>query len=260
MTQHTLLLRLAAPMQSWGTQSRFTVRDTGSEPSKSGVIGLLCAALGLGRAAPLDEFATLRMGVRVDAPGMMQVDYHTAGGGTLPGGRPYGVRRANDRPGETVLPNRYYLSDADFLVGLESQDVVQLRRLDTALKEPKWQIFLGRKAFVPGVPVCLSDGIREGQSLEDALTGYPWPRPDLDVPPPERRPQQLLLSIERTDGEEVRMDQPVGASFQTRRFLARRVASSFVKLGYGVGEVPVRKDAEEDIDVPVAVGNQPQEP
>ena len=113
---------------------------------------------------------------------------------------------------------------------------------------------------MPGVPVCLSDGIREGQSLEDALTGYPWPRHDLDVPPPERRPQQLLLSIERTDGEEVRMDQPVGASFQTRRFLARRVASSFVKLGYGVGEVPVRKDAEEDIDVPVAVGNQPQEP
>ena len=40
-----LLLRLAGPMQAWGTQSRFTVRDTGLEPSKSGVIGLLCAAL-----------------------------------------------------------------------------------------------------------------------------------------------------------------------------------------------------------------------
>ena len=36
-----LLLRLAGPMQSWGTQSRFLVRDTGMEPSKSGVIGLL---------------------------------------------------------------------------------------------------------------------------------------------------------------------------------------------------------------------------
>ena len=32
----TLLMRLAGPMQSWGTQSRFTVRDTGREPSKSG--------------------------------------------------------------------------------------------------------------------------------------------------------------------------------------------------------------------------------
>ena len=38
----TLLLRLAGPMQSWGVQSRFSVRDTGLEPSKSGVIGLLC--------------------------------------------------------------------------------------------------------------------------------------------------------------------------------------------------------------------------
>jgi CRISPR system Cascade subunit CasD len=36
-----LLLRLAGPMQAWGTQSRFVNRDTELEPSKSGVIGLL---------------------------------------------------------------------------------------------------------------------------------------------------------------------------------------------------------------------------
>jgi CRISPR system Cascade subunit CasD len=42
----TLLFRLCAPIQSWGTQSRFLARDTGLEPSKSGVIGLICAALG----------------------------------------------------------------------------------------------------------------------------------------------------------------------------------------------------------------------
>jgi len=41
----TLLLRLAGPMQSWGLSSRFTIRDTSLEPSKSGVLGLLCAAL-----------------------------------------------------------------------------------------------------------------------------------------------------------------------------------------------------------------------
>ena len=38
-----LLLRLSGPMQSWGVQSRFTVRDTGLEPSKSGVVGLIAA-------------------------------------------------------------------------------------------------------------------------------------------------------------------------------------------------------------------------
>ena len=47
---HTLLLRLEGPLQSWGTSSRFPQRDTGFEPSKSGVIGLLCAALGKPRA------------------------------------------------------------------------------------------------------------------------------------------------------------------------------------------------------------------
>ena len=44
----TLLLRLAGPMQSWGTDSKFDVRRTGREPSKSGVIGLVAAALGIG--------------------------------------------------------------------------------------------------------------------------------------------------------------------------------------------------------------------
>lgn len=45
----TLLLRLVGPMQSWGTTSRFDQRDTGKDPSKSGVIGLLAAAMGIDR-------------------------------------------------------------------------------------------------------------------------------------------------------------------------------------------------------------------
>ena len=45
----TLLLRLQGPMQSWGTTSRFDERDTQLEPSKSGVLGLVCAAIGRDR-------------------------------------------------------------------------------------------------------------------------------------------------------------------------------------------------------------------
>jgi len=51
---NTLLLRLAGSMQSRGVQSRFTIRDTGLEPSKSGVVGLLCKALGRGPDEPVD--------------------------------------------------------------------------------------------------------------------------------------------------------------------------------------------------------------
>ena len=146
-------MRLAGPMQSWGTQSRFTMRDTGREPSKSGVIGLLCAAIGRGRYEPLDDLAALRMGVRVDFPGDMRLDYQTAGGGRLPDGSRYGVRRAAGGAGDTVLSNRYYLADADFLVGIESEDIGRLRCLDDALRRPVWQLCLGRKAFIPGVPI-----------------------------------------------------------------------------------------------------------
>ena len=242
-------MRLAGPMQSWGTQSRFTVRDTGLEPSKSGVIGLLCAALGRGRTEPLDDLAALRMGVRVDFSGIMKLDYHTAGGGRLPGGRRYGVRRAAGGAGDTVLSNRYYLADADFLVGMESEDMDQLGCLDDVLQEPVWQLCLGLKAFVPGVPVYVPEGLREGVCLEDALTVHPWPRWDVDVPRLRDRPDTLRLAIEDTGGEEVRMDQPTGCSFQTRRFLPRRVKNDFRRLGPGDGEVPVRADAEEDGDV-----------
>lgn len=241
-------------MQSWGTQSRFTMRDTGLEPSKSGVIGLLCAALGRPRREPVDDLAALRLGVRVDWHGVMKADYHTAGGGTLPDGSRYGVRKASGAAGDTVLSNRYYLADADFLVGLDGEDDDLLRRLHAALREPVWQLYLGRKAFVPGVPVYVPGGLREGERLEHALTCYPWPRLDMDVPPQRRHPDQLRLTVEDLEGHEVRMDQPQGDSFQTRRFLPRRVRNDFVELGPGDGKVPVRRETEEDIDVLVAAG------
>src|SRR5512136_490986 len=94
----TLLLRLVGPMQSWGMQSNFTHRDTGLEPSKSGVIGLICAALGKprdenhpdnARKPSLDELAKLRMGVRVDREGLVQCDYHTANNVMKAGGKPF---------------------------------------------------------------------------------------------------------------------------------------------------------------------------
>ncbi len=146
-----LLMRLAGPMQSWGTRSRFSNRDTGLEPSRSGVIGLLCAALGRPREAPLDDFLPLKMAVRVDREGRLMRDYNTA---------------ENCRKADGTMPSwtkrfveseRYYLADADFLVGLEG-DRALLERLDAALRRPVWPLFLGRKAFVPSLPV--SEGVK----------------------------------------------------------------------------------------------------
>jgi CRISPR system Cascade subunit CasD len=74
----TLLIPLVGPMQAWGSRSRFSDRDTHREPTKSGVLGLVCAALGRGRGASLDDLRGLRFGVRADQPGQPQRDYQTA--------------------------------------------------------------------------------------------------------------------------------------------------------------------------------------
>lgn len=214
---HTLLIRLAGPLQSWGVQSRFSVRDTGLEPSKSGVIGLLCAALGRPREAAVDDLAALQLGVRVDREGSVARDFHTASNV---------FKASGGTPKPTEPSNRYYLANAAFLVGLASADRGPLEALHAALAAPVWPLYLGRKAFVPGEPVWLADGLKVDTDLRAALEAYPWtPRPG------QKRPEQLRLVLEDEAGSEVRPDQPL--SFAERRFAPRRVTTTFITLEAG---------------------------
>lgn len=48
MNHPYLLLWLQGPLQAWGHDSRFGRRDTLDFPTKSGVLGLVCCALGAG--------------------------------------------------------------------------------------------------------------------------------------------------------------------------------------------------------------------
>jgi CRISPR system Cascade subunit CasD len=206
-----LLLRLAGPMQSWGVQSRFSTRDTGLEPSKSGVVGLLCAALGRPRAADVADLAALILAVRVDREGRMACDYHTA----------LDVRKADDSGSTTVVSRRFYLADADFLAALEGPAGL-LADLHAALAGPVWPMYLGRKSFVPGEPIYLPDGLRPESTAVEALRTYPWRRPRRD--PPERL--RLVVEAAPDDGER-RPDVPL--SFAARRFGVRNVATLWVE-------------------------------
>lgn len=208
----TLLLRLQGPMQSWGVQSRFGVRDTAREPSKSGVIGLLCAALGRSRAEAIGDLSSLKMGVRIDKAGQVQMDFHTA----------KDVLKASGGTKDTELSRRYYLADAAFLVGLESENLALLKTLHTALASPTWSLFLGRKAFVPSPPVYLPDGLLESDGLEDALRFYPW----LGNRDEKEQPEKLRVMLDHPDGEILRPDQPI--SFAERKFAPRRVHVNWV--------------------------------
>jgi CRISPR system Cascade subunit CasD len=213
-----LLLRLSGPMQSWGVQSRFTVRDTGLEPSKSGVVGLLCAALGRHRHEPVDDLADLTMAVRVDQEGVMARDFHTAGKG--------GIMKASGQVERKnlVVSTRYYLADARFLVGLEGNDLDLLTQLHAALRDPHWPLYLGRKAFVPGEPVWLENGLQRDTELLEALKDYHWLGCDRQA---WEEIEQVRVVLEDSEhGTEVRPDQPI--SFAERRFAPRRVTTTFI--------------------------------
>ena len=152
----TLLLRLAAPIQAWGAESKFETRRTLGYPTKSGVIGMLAAALGYSRETPPDDLNTLHFGIRIDREGVYLRDYHTAHG---------------KKDKDTYITQRYYLSDAVFLAGLESSDTAFLEQLQTALLHPVYPLYLGRRSCPPTMPLVL--GIRDTDLLT-ALQNETW--------------------------------------------------------------------------------------
>jgi len=227
----TLLLRLAGPMQSWGTTSRFDQRDTGKEPSKSGVIGLMAAALGIDRTnwRDLEPLTKLVMAVRHDRPGVPRRDYQTAGCAatdTI-------IKADGTQSKDGVVSQRFYLADAVFLVGLEGDDYTLLKKVQSHLQNPVWPLFLGRKSYLPSEPVSIENGMQDA-SLTEVVSKWPWLSSKRKW---ETLPDKLILSYESTYGSGVlKMDQPL-SSFAERRFGARFVRSDWIPFPAEVAHV-----------------------
>jgi len=204
----TLLLRLSGPMQAWGATSRFDERDSGLEPSKSGVLGMVCAALGGDRSEPIHDLAAMQMWVGVDREGVLLRDHQTATGVMLASGKvdqkPYG-----NQP-------RFYLADATFLVAFEG-DRYMLEGIQKALRSPVWPIELGRESMPPGEPVGLSEGVHD-QPLGNLLRSYPKTARGRC----EDREEPVRLLLEDALEGVVPIDQPLHP-FAERRFGPRFV-------------------------------------
>lgn len=170
-----LALLLDGPLQSWGFASRFQRRTTGLHPTKSGVIGLISAAMGLAKGSPeerdmLPELAKLKMtsiAVPLQLPGADDPlpvrrleDYHTV----------LDTRRASGAMNkDAVVTRRQYLLDARFGVILEGDRLV-LERAVAALEDPIWGVWFGRKSCIPAEPIFR--GMFKTQTeAERALTG-----------------------------------------------------------------------------------------
>ena len=214
----TLLLQCVAPLQAWDTQSRFGVRTTGREPSKSGIVGLLCAALGRPRWEPVSDLAALTMAVRVDKEGRVLRDFHTA----------MDILKAGGGTKRTEPSTRYYLSDAAFLVALASNDKALLNDLHAALKDPHWLLFLGRKACPPSLPVYIPAEQWDWEA--DWLTlfkTFPWLgtiRHQYD-----HLGEKVRIVFDAEAGSQVRHDHPISFEKGKRKFAPRRVSTDFIK-------------------------------
>lgn len=210
MTKY-LVFRLYGPMASWGDVAVGTYRPTFDHPSKSAVMGLLAAAIGIRR----DEDPKLRalaksynFAVRVDASGTMLRDYHTSQVPSSGSGRNkkyFATRKdelaASQKDMNTILSTRDYYCDAVYSVCLwgKSDEVpYSLEILTQKLKEPEFVLYLGRKSCPLAMPIDAkvvngvniqdaigminSDGLLDGLQKDDSMRLYWEGTPDAGVP------------------------------------------------------------------------------
>jgi CRISPR system Cascade subunit CasD len=131
----TLVIRIAAPLQSYGDPASFEKRTTFRAPSKSAVIGMIGAALGFRRES--DDYKNLNdldFAVRVDQPGEVLSDFQITH---------YSLKK----PGK--LSHRIYLQDAVFMVALSSEQDALMEEIEYALRHPKFQLYFGRRSNPP---------------------------------------------------------------------------------------------------------------
>jgi CRISPR system Cascade subunit CasD len=154
-----LLLWLEGPLQSWGTDSKFNRRSTLPFPSRSGVTGLICAALGAGGEQTellleLSHYSQVVISYLKESYELPYLrDFHMVGSGYDEKDPwqllhiPKTTERKKAVGGGTKLTYRYYLQNAKFAVILELPD--SIGHIPEALKQPVWDIYLGRKNCAP---------------------------------------------------------------------------------------------------------------
>lgn len=175
---HYLLFRLYGPMAAWGDTAVGEFRPSDAHPSRTTILGLLAAAVGIRRdqeeaLSELDRSVELAM--RLDMPGEVLRDYHTT---QVP---PQGKKlryytRADEIRSEklhTILSQRDYRTDSGTTVALRllADDIARLNAWQNALKSPELPLYLGRKSCPLALPT--DPRIVEAEHFKAAFATYP---------------------------------------------------------------------------------------
>lgn len=229
----TVLLKFSGPLQSWGTSSHFEKRHTDFHPSKSAVAGMIAAAFGYrrGEDEKIKRLNQLHFAVRVDQPGRILRDYHTA--------HKY---KPNGDPDRTYVTERYYLEDAVFVVAVGSEDDEWIMEIAEALKKPYFQPFMGRRSVPPTADFIL--GVEDTDTIS-ALRNEKWQAAQWY----QKRysPEMLdiyadgdLLESQRTS---YRKDEVVSFSNRERKFRYRKEARTSIYLQENRPDRDIEHDA-----------------
>lgn len=248
---NTLVLRLAGPLQSWGVRSRFNRRETAGEPTKSGIVGLLAAALGRSRQDAIVDLVGLPVGVRTDQVGSLLRDFHTVSDYR---GEPLrsasvnrrGVQKPTAPAKFTYLTERFYLQDAVFVAAVGGSQELVLALRD-ALRRPGFPLYLGRRGCPPTQPLMLMEDEDEGRGAASGfwngdplsvLKRVPWQATAEHRRLLERREVvpmsvELPVTLDSPDGESVASDVPQSFDPKGREFVSRRVRHLWVRVPTG---------------------------
>ncbi|OGV64085.1 MAG: type I-E CRISPR-associated protein Cas5/CasD [Lentisphaerae bacterium RIFOXYB12_FULL_65_16] len=219
-TEHVYLaLMLDAPLMSFGHSSRFQRRTTALHPTRSGILGMICAALGAAKGSSVESEWLARLdgarltvlaiprrpdGAREPLPIRRLDDYHTV----------EGTRNAENKiKKDAVLSHRQYLLDARFGAIMEGPRAV-LEPVADALRNPHWGIWFGRKCCIPAAPVFR----KLAATFDEAMA-------TLDLASRDLAEFAVVTEAPSFDeGTDTLMDAPV--SFATREFKPRRICQT----------------------------------
>lgn len=151
-----LILKLQGPMQAWGEHTFEGTRPSANFPTRSALLGLLGACLGIRRndysrlqqladsvcfaVCKEDRFLVKRSGRKVPLPSAKFTDYHTV----LNAREDYIGLKSH----KIIQTWREYLYDAAFTIAVWNTDEasITLDALERAIKTPQFTPYLGRRS------------------------------------------------------------------------------------------------------------------